>query len=265
MKSGMTQRGDTALAQAVSAARRQGVDPAALARVQAAVLVAAADAPLTSSPAGAGLWSRVRWPYLGGASILLVGALQLLRLEAAAPAPASAPPTVNPTAAPVVLTAPSAPVVPHLPVAVSARPIELPAEVPAEASPPRPRGVRLGPAVPASAPASPQAPDAPSELALLRPALAALPSQPTRALELAEQHAAEHPRGVFAQEREAIAIDAYLALQRTAAAEARVRRFLAAYPRSPHAPRMRALLGQQEQAPVPTHEQAPTPRRKETR
>lgn len=260
MKSGMVPRGDSALAQAVAAARRQGVDPAVLARVQARALSAAASVPPPALPAGSGSWSRARWTYLGGGMLLLAAVLQLSR-----PANVPVPSAIAAAAAPPALAAPSVPALLSAPAPVSAPPIELPAAAPADASSPRRRSAHPAPSAAAPVIAEPQALDAPGELALLRRALAVLPSRPTLALELAEQHEAEHPHGVFAQEREAIAIDAYLALQRTAAAEARVRRFLAAYPRSPHAPRMRALLGEQEEAPAPTHRQAPTPRQKENR
>ena len=269
MKSGMMSRGESALAQAVSAARRQGVDADALARVQARALSAVASAPPPALATVAGPWARARWSYLGGGVLLLVGALQLL-----GPAPASAPSPIAIAAAPI--QAPSPPAALPAPEPARTLPIDPPAvapslrpsEAPSEALSPRRRSVHPTPSIAAAstpAPELPSTPDAAGELALLRRALAALPSRPTLALELAQQHAREHAHGVFAQEREAIAIDAELALQRTAAAEARVRRFLAAYPRSPHAPRMRALLGQQEPAPVPTHEQAPTTRRKENR
>jgi hypothetical protein len=85
--------------------------------------------------------------------------------------------------------------------------------------------------------------DPESELALLRRALGALQSQPSHSLELAAQHQRDYAQGIFGQEREVIAIDALLALQRTGAAEARARAFLVHYPRSAHAPRIRALLG----------------------
>ncbi len=266
MKSGMMPRGESALAQAVSAARRQGVDADALARVQARALASVASAPPPALATVSGPWSRARWSCLGGGVLLLVGALQLLGPELA-----SAPSPVVSAPAPIQVPSPPAALPPPEP--VRTLPIEPPAIappplLPSAALPMRRHGVHPTPSVAAvstPAPELPGTPDAAGELALLRRALAALPSRPTLALELAQQHAREHSHGVFAQEREAIAIDAELALQRTAAAEARVRRFLAAYPRSPHAPRMRALLGQQEPSPVPTHEQAPTTRRKENR
>jgi hypothetical protein len=104
-------------------------------------------------------------------------------------------------------------------------------------------------------------PDPEAELALLQRALAALKTRPTTALALTEQHQADYPDGVFVQERDAIAVDALIALQRTTAAEKRARAFLAAFPRSAHAPRIRQLLGanfspaaQQDSALVPTHQ-----------
>jgi hypothetical protein len=262
VKSGMMPRGESALAHAISAARRQPVDPAAVARVQAQVLAAAGSTPAPVTPAGPLSWLRARWTYLGGGTLLLLGALQLFPGEPTPARPQLSPAEIESSAH---VTAPQdqsqAPVVEPAP--VTAPSIALPPAAPTTADPPPRRSAR--PAMPATRPqVEPlRALDPEAELALLRRALSALPTRPTHALELVEEHARLYPDGAFAQEREAIAIDASLALQRTAAAEARVRRFLSAYPRSPHAPRMRALLGPQQRALPPTQEQAPMQRRRE--
>ena len=246
--------GHEALARAVTAARSQAVDPDAVARLQARVL-AEASAQSMAPASAAQVWKLPSWTMLrvgAPAPETVPGAARASSTAATIDAPkpsvagAAAPIAVEPVVSPELRAVPSEP-------------------VPSEPAPQRASLTRRAPALaPAQAalaePSGPpdRAPDAVAELALLRRALAALPAQPTLALELAEQHAREHVHGVFAQEREAIAIDASLALQRTAAAEARVRRFLAMYPRSPHAPRLRALLGRQDGAAIPTHEQAPT-------
>lgn len=85
--------------------------------------------------------------------------------------------------------------------------------------------------------------DPQAELTILNGAQDALGRLPTRALALAEEHAAAYPRGVFAQEREVIAIEALLKLQRSTAAVARGRAFLSAFPTSTHAPRVQQMLG----------------------
>lgn len=119
---------------------------------------------------------------------------------------------------------------------------------------PAPRVAALPPAVSADAP--PSAPSAlpPSRVASAR---ASTPSPSSRdtdlaeeraALELArtalargdapaalaaaERHASKYPRGQLAEEREAIAVQALVALGRAAEAEARAARFKATYPRS---------------------------------
>jgi hypothetical protein len=250
-------RGQRALTEAVSAARRQGVDADAVARLQRRVLTETSAA--SSAHTGlSGAPARVGVKALAGGALLLVGGLSLGLQHAANDASKARPrsPTVAAEGAPAA----------SLPAATSSSPAALPEDpgdvasaaphenTASEAKPPR---ARRAPAAPASSTPLP-APGPEAELVLLRRALAALPSRPALALSLTDQHAREHPRGVFAQEREAIAIDAFLALQRTAAAEARVRRFLADHPRSPHAPRLRAVLGPQDRAPAPTHPQAPT-------
>lgn len=83
-----------------------------------------------------------------------------------------------------------------------------------------------------------------AELAILNVAQDALAQAPRRALTLAEDHAEKFPEGVFAQEREVIAIGALLKLQRSHDANSRGRAFLAAFPTSTHAPRVQQMLGE---------------------
>jgi hypothetical protein len=66
---------------------------------------------------------------------------------------------------------------------------------------------------------------------------------PAGALALAAYGAQRFPTGLFAQEREAIAVGALVRLVRTAEARTRATAFLAAYPRSPFAERIRKLTG----------------------
>lgn len=91
-----------------------------------------------------------------------------------------------------------------------------------------------------SAPAITPTPE--TELALLRRSQAALDGDPSAALDLAEQHARDYPRGLFAQEREVLAIEALLKLRRKPAAVDRAAHFVQRFPDSPHARRVRALL-----------------------
>jgi outer membrane protein assembly factor BamD (BamD/ComL family) len=91
-------------------------------------------------------------------------------------------------------------------------------------------------------PATNATPAPEAELALLQRSQAALDREPGAALALAEQHAREHPAGVFSQEREMLAMEALVKLRRVPAALARAERFVRDYPTSPHNERVRALL-----------------------
>lgn len=85
--------------------------------------------------------------------------------------------------------------------------------------------------------------DVPSEVELLRKARAALASRPREAYSLTEQHREHYPRGVFAQERDALAIEALLRAGDTDAARGLAKSFVSAHPNSPHAHRFRETLG----------------------
>jgi hypothetical protein len=74
----------------------------------------------------------------------------------------------------------------------------------------------------------------------------ALASDPSRALALVREAEAEFPDGLFAEDREGIAILALLALDRTAEARPRAEGFLRAHPRSSHADRIRAAMTEPE-------------------
>jgi hypothetical protein len=77
---------------------------------------------------------------------------------------------------------------------------------------------------------------------LLERAQRVLRSDPAAALALAESHRARFERGSLAQEREMLAIEALLRLERRAQAERRARVFAQRYPQSSHGPRLRDLL-----------------------
>lgn len=80
------------------------------------------------------------------------------------------------------------------------------------------------------------------ELALLENAQQALRGRPAHALALAKQHRREFPRGQFASEREMIAVEALLLLDRPGEARRRATHFERQYPRSSHLPRLRRML-----------------------
>ena len=80
-----------------------------------------------------------------------------------------------------------------------------------------------------------------TESALLQRAQQALSGRPGAALALANEHLARYPGGMFAQEREVIAVSALVAMGRAGEARTRAAAFVAAYPRSAHRPRVEAL------------------------
>lgn len=80
------------------------------------------------------------------------------------------------------------------------------------------------------------------ELALLEEAHGLLKRDPAAALLLVEEHERVYPAGVFTQERELLAVEALLELDRKQPAIERAQRFVQSYAESPHAPRLRALL-----------------------
>ncbi|HET8939193.1 MAG TPA: hypothetical protein VFN67_37370 [Polyangiales bacterium] len=119
------------------------------------------------------------------------------------------------------------------------QPQPMPAPAPAKLTPKR---VQRKPARTSGASAPPPAVSAELELSLIGQAQAALDRAPTQALELTAQHARDYPRGLFVEEREVIAIEAELKLRHSSAASERARRFLAEFPRSTHARKVRTLV-----------------------
>ena len=100
---------------------------------------------------------------------------------------------------------------------------------------------RVPSAPPPSAATSSQ--NAASELQLLIRARRLVRASPERALELAEQHAALYPQGMFVEEREVLAIEALSDLGRRELAAERARRFAARFGGSTHLQRVAALSG----------------------
>lgn len=101
------------------------------------------------------------------------------------------------------------------------------------------------------APASPGREGLAAELALVEAATAALENgQPTRALDLAREHARRFPAGALAPERERVAIAALCDLGRVEAAKRRAERFYARHRNSPLVPAVRATcVGDAETSP----------------
>lgn len=109
---------------------------------------------------------------------------------------------------------------------------------PSESAPPPPASS----SVRTSTSAAPEGPEA--EVRLLERAQDALRSRPAEALALADDHARRFPRGMLAQEREVIAIEALVKTGRTSEAKARAARFKARFPGSSHTRRIETLVGE---------------------
>jgi hypothetical protein len=108
----------------------------------------------------------------------------------------------------------------------------------AQSAPPTPNAARIRPSSVADSPS-----DLARERALLDIARAdAAHGDPTQALNTAEQHRHQFPRGRLAEEREALAIRALLSLGRRQEAEARARAFRGAYPHSFLIPALESAL-----------------------
>ena len=85
--------------------------------------------------------------------------------------------------------------------------------------------------------------DMAAELRLIRQARGKLAHSASQALLLAEQHRALYPDGMFAQEREAIAIEALVKIGETKRARERAAVFESLYPSSVYIRHIRLLLG----------------------
>ncbi len=92
--------------------------------------------------------------------------------------------------------------------------------------------------------AQPAASTLSEQVAALDRARAALDARDgAKARKLVDAYEAEYPGGAFTQEAEVVRIEALSRDGNRAEAERAGKRFLAAYPKSPHAPRVRTLLG----------------------
>ncbi len=184
-----------------------------LARIRVGVRLSASKAP------GGLKWLGVLSVLAGlGAAVWSMRAPPA-RKEAPRAAPIVAAP---PTAQPTVVVEPTPSVVPE------------PSVVPKPLVRARRPPARVLPEAPAA--------DATAELALLRRARRVLASDPSAALGLTNEHLRSYPDGMFAEERELLAIEALSQRDRAAAIE-RARAFANKYPRSVHQPRIEAALG----------------------
>jgi hypothetical protein len=89
-------------------------------------------------------------------------------------------------------------------------------------------------------------PPPPSELALLEAARSQVRSAPLRAMTSLDRHRLLYPRGVFAEERDALEVEVLIAAGRDAEARARAQRLLSTYPGTAHRARLLQLVRQEE-------------------
>jgi hypothetical protein len=108
----------------------------------------------------------------------------------------------------------------------------------------RPAQPGMSPSAPSSAPASSATRLLEEETEHLAALREAAPSDPARAVRMAEEGARRFPRGVFAQEREVIAIRALAASGRGGEARVRAAAFRARHPESPAAEGLRRIAGE---------------------
>jgi hypothetical protein len=214
----------------------------------------------TGAGAGAGagakaaLGTAIKGALLGAA---VIGGAAALGDRSPAPSAAPPPPAVSvvhtataddarSSAAPLPAPSPPPPLAPPKPLVVQA--------LPTAASAPRARAPALtepAPPVIASATSTPRAPEPAAstgsgdtltaEMEHLARLRALQSGDPAEVLALAAEGNQRFPTGLFAQEREAIAIGALVRLGRRKEARARARAFLASYPRSTFAERIQKL------------------------
>jgi hypothetical protein len=248
---------------AIAGARARMPSPDDLARVAARLPLGPPPAgphggaphasPVSAVPAPAASTPSVLSSALIGAALGAVVAGASFLWDARRPPPPPAAPLPEATAvdtkARPIEVPPTSPAPVHLPAAAAParetaapRPVQAPALAPSGAAPtgpepdPAPVAAREG----AGAPAPVE--DAETEVHLLGRAQEAIRTSPAEALALAERHAARFPGGALAQEREVVAVEALIRLGRRGEAQARVARFVQAFPGSLHRSRLEALV-----------------------
>jgi len=231
------------LRELLSTLREGGRDERSRAHV-AAGLGALLDAPPAppaphAPPAGAAAsGASFIVPAIGGGLVVAVVAVVAI-LTAIWSADDGAPPAVAaPTTHAPALSAPSEERVapPLSPARVEAEPLTPTPRV-ATPTPTQVRAVAGARRESASPP-----PDSVTEGEILREARALAGTRPDRALALCAEHERGYPDGVLAEEREVIAIEALVTLERAADARQRAQSFFRAHGSSAHRARIEALL-----------------------
>jgi hypothetical protein len=173
---------------------------------------------LAGVAAKAGLSRSALWGWGAGSTIAVSGVVAAVALSQPPEAPRVEPP--KPTVAPQPKSAPKL----------------------SELSEPAPT-VEVSPEAPTSERrVVKDASNAWGEPELIERARKALAVEPRRALALAQEHQRRFPNGTLGVEREVIVLDALARTGQTAEARRRALAFEKRYPKSIHAPRVRALL-----------------------
>ena len=233
---------DAMLRAALRSTTNDGPSPEAIARLSGKLAVAlpvGALAPKTTTPptpapvaSASSAAAKVALAKLGAAFAIgaAVGAAGHAAVSTPAPVPVPVP-TVTATAAATTATdtptatASETPTTP--PVVASSAPLPVPIHVPTTSTA----------AATASTPAA-------SENELLDHAHdALLHHDAAKALALTDEHAKTYPKGVLAEERELLAIEALVALGRRDAANERAAAFRTTYPTSTYGARLDSILG----------------------
>jgi len=205
----------------------EGARDRALATLGLATVGAGAAASIAPKAASLGWTAIVKWLGLGFVALGAAGAGVSMLSHRHTEASVSGP------HAPVQVAAPKASAELTAAAATQVDPIE-PAPAPTTPSVPRPvtRSAR---------PASSSLADQVAELDRARAALDA--GDTARTLRIVDAYAAAYPGGALTQEAELLRVDALVRGGNRTEAERTGKHFLAAYPKSPHAARVRALLG----------------------
>jgi hypothetical protein len=201
--------------------------------VTGAAVVTTGSALGAASPAGKSLaWLAAKWLGTGAVVGLAVGGGATLLSTPGAPRQES-PPAIT---APIEREAPAS--------APAPRPAPAAAEPEPEEEKPAPRASNAKSVATDPVETLVAADTLPREIELLDEARAALRSgAPQRALSSLDRYAKEFPRGRLSTEALVVRIDALVRSGQTVAARSLGERFLASYPNSPHAPRIKQLIG----------------------
>lgn len=187
---------------------------------------ATAGASIAPKAAAAGWLAFAKWTAVG---VIAVGATAAGIGVATSHRDGEATPAVTVTATAQI----PAPIVTATATAEQPKTIELPTET-----------TRRAPQTTTHAVVQPAASTLAEQVAAVDRARAALDGHDgAKARKLVDAYEAEYPGGAFTQEAEVVRIEALSRDGNRAEAERAGKRFLAAYPKSPHAPRVRSLLG----------------------